>query len=252
MSLSVIIPLYNRAEYVEEALASLARQTHLPDEVIVVDDASTDGGAARAQVGLDRLAQAGVARTELLRLSVNGGPSAARNRGLERAGGTVLAFLDADDRWREDCCSEILRCMYVHALDLLVLGFDADPSGDHFPDMRALRDETAPLDGALHRLPRVTTSASHMDFFMGRASNVAARRSAIGDERFAEGRHVNENIDFWYRVAKGIARRAGLGGPAGRAGDPLPHPGGQPVAPAVCGLAPAAGPAQPGALPPQR
>ncbi|TWB25073.1 glycosyltransferase family 2 protein [Nitrospirillum bahiense] len=221
MSLSVVIPLYNKEDYIEEALASLARQTHLPHEVIVVDDASTDDGAARAESGLRRLAQRGVARTELLRLPVNGGPSAARNRGLERAAGTVLAFLDADDRWRDDCCSEILRCMQGHALELLVLGFDAPSHGDYFPDMDALRDEVVPLEGALHRLPRVTASASHLDFFMGRASNVAVRRGAIGEERFVEGRHVNENIDFWYRVAKSIVKGGGATVPVGLLAEPV-------------------------------
>ncbi|MEA1648441.1 glycosyltransferase family 2 protein [Nitrospirillum sp. BR 11164] len=221
MSLSVVIPLHNKQDYIDEALASLARQTQLPHEVIVVDDASTDDGAARAESGLRRLARQGVARTELLRLPVNGGPSAARNRGLERAGGAVLAFLDADDHWRDDCCSEILRCMRGHALDLLVLGFETSAQGDYFPDMGALRDEVVPLDGTLHRLPRVTSSASHLDFFMGRASNVAVRRGAIGDARFAEGRHVNENIDFWYRVAKDIAKGGGIPAPVGLLAEPV-------------------------------
>nr|WP_246463236.1 glycosyltransferase family 2 protein [Nitrospirillum iridis] len=219
--MSVVIPLYNGEDYVEETLTSLAAQTHPPDEVIVVDDASTDDGARLAQAGLDRLAALGVSRTELLRLPANGGPSAARNRGLERAGGTVLAFLDADDCWREDCCSEILRCMQGHALDLMVLGFDTSDPGDYFPDMAALRGEVVPLEGTLFRLPRVTASASHPDFFMGRASNVAVRRGVIGNERFAEGSHVNENIDFWYRVAKGIVKRGGAPAPVGLLAEPV-------------------------------
>ncbi|WP_044563590.1 glycosyltransferase family 2 protein [Azospirillum sp. B4] len=221
MSLSVVIPLYNREDYVEEALASLASQTHLPHEVIVVDDASTDDGARVAQAGLDHLAALGVARTELLRLPTNGGPSAARNRGLERASGTVLAFLDADDRWRDDCCREILRCLHGYGLDLLVLGFVTSRPGDYFPDLVALQDQVVPLEGALHRLPRVTASASHPDFFMGRASNVAVRRSVIGNERFAEGRHVNENIDFWYRVAKGVIKGGGTPARVGLLAEPL-------------------------------
>ncbi|HYD68950.1 glycosyltransferase family 2 protein [Azospirillum sp.] len=214
MSLSVVVPLYNMEGCIDEALASLGRQTRPPDEVIVVDDASTDTGAARAEAGLKRLAGMGVTRAELLRLPSNGGPSAARNHGLERARGEVLAFLDADDQWREDCCGEILRCMHAYALDVLVLGFDTAPHDERFPDMAALRNETVPLDGDLYRLPRVTASAGNPDFFMGRASNVAARRDAIGDERFADGHHLNENIDFWYRVCKGIGQRRGGGTPA--------------------------------------
>ena len=214
MSLSVIIPLYNTEDYIGEALASLARQTRLPDEVIVVDDASTDASVACAEPGLRRLAELGVARAELLRLPSNGGPSAARNRGLERARGEVVAFLDADDCWREACCSEILRCMGTYALDLLVLGYDTVPHDEHFPNMAALRDEIVPLENELHRVTRVTASAGNPDFRIGRASNVAVRRSVIDDERFAEGHYLNENIDFWYRIDKTLGKRSGAGAAA--------------------------------------
>ncbi|MBP7339405.1 glycosyltransferase family 2 protein [Niveispirillum sp.] len=207
MSLSVVIPLYNKAEYIEETLASLGRQTRLPDEVIVVDDASTDGSAERAGVALSRLRAIGVRRVELLRQSDNAGPSTARNRGLERATGRVLAFLDADDCWRADCGARILDSMRDHALDLLVLGYDSLPSGERFPSADLLRRETIAAGGDLHLLPRLTTTAGDPSFFMGRASNVAVRRGVIGHERFVDGRHVNENIDFWYRIAKRIGRR---------------------------------------------
>lgn len=208
MSISIVIPLYNKEDYVEECLASLACQTRLPDEVIVVDDASTDRSPGRARSGLARLAERGVPRTELLSLPVNKGPSAARNSGLDHARGEVLAFLDADDRWREDCCSEILRCLQTCALHLLVLGYHAAPHDERFPNLAALSGETVPLAGTLHRLPRATASAGKPAFIMGRASNVAVRRAAIGDERFVEGRHLNENIDFWYRIAKSIERHS--------------------------------------------
>ncbi len=207
MSLSVIIPLYNKEDYIEETLGSLARQTRLPDQVIVVDDASTDRGADRAAAGLSRLTAAGVAHVELLRSGANAGPSAARNRGLGQATGEILAFLDADDCWRRDCCARILDCMHDHALDLLVLGYDSIPGGERFPNPDILGENTLAVAEDLHLLPHLTRIAGHPGFFMGRASNVAVRRRVIGEDRFVEGRHVNENIDFWYRIAKRVANR---------------------------------------------
>ena len=86
---SVIVPLYNAAPFIVEALASVRNQTVPVAEIIVVDDGSTDDGAhivaAEAGVTLLRRSHAGIAET------VNAGVAAAR--------GELIAFLDADDRW---------------------------------------------------------------------------------------------------------------------------------------------------------
>src|SRR6185312_11793255 len=88
MEISVVIPAYNAAAYVGDALASIAAQTCRPAEVIVVDDGSADDTAAIA-------AAAGA----IVIRQPNGGASAARNAGVARARSQWIAFLDADDRW---------------------------------------------------------------------------------------------------------------------------------------------------------
>jgi len=89
IEVSVIIPTYNRRELVQRALRSVLAQTRRVDEVIVVDDGSTDGtGEALAAAFGDRIVY--------LRQS-NAGVSAARNRGLALARGRYLALLDSDD-----------------------------------------------------------------------------------------------------------------------------------------------------------
>jgi glycosyltransferase involved in cell wall biosynthesis len=91
-TISVIIPVYNGERFLAEAIRSVLDQTLPPDEVIVVDDGSTDGSAALAgQV-------AGV----LVLRQPNRGVAAALNLGISHARGDLLGFLDADDRWRPD------------------------------------------------------------------------------------------------------------------------------------------------------
>ena len=87
--LSVVIPVYNAARFLPDAIRSVQNQQHRRFEIIVVDDGSTDGSGevAASFAGVRCLRQA------------NGGIAAARNAGVHEARGTLLAFLDADDLW---------------------------------------------------------------------------------------------------------------------------------------------------------
>lgn len=89
-TVTVVVPAYQAAGTLGEALGSVRGQTRAPDEVIVVDDGSTDdtGGVVLRDFPEYRLIRQG-----------NAGPAAARNRGVREAHGTWLAFLDADDVW---------------------------------------------------------------------------------------------------------------------------------------------------------
>jgi glycosyltransferase involved in cell wall biosynthesis len=91
MQVDVVIPAFNAASYVGEALASVMAQGNVVARVIVVDDASTDGTAAVVR-------QFG-APVELVVQPSNGGAAAARNAGIALCTAPFVAFLDADDRW---------------------------------------------------------------------------------------------------------------------------------------------------------
>jgi len=88
---SVIMPCYNAASFIREAVESALAQTHPLHELIVVDDGSTDAS-------LDILEGITDSRLRVIR-AAHGGVSRARNRGLEEATGDYVCFLDADDRW---------------------------------------------------------------------------------------------------------------------------------------------------------
>lgn len=93
-AVSVVIPVYNGALYLQEALHSILAQTTAPREIVLVDDGSTDDSPALIQ---DIAASAPIPiRYEH---QINQGAAAARNRGIELAASPLIAFLDQDDLW---------------------------------------------------------------------------------------------------------------------------------------------------------
>jgi glycosyltransferase involved in cell wall biosynthesis len=96
--IAVVIPTYNRAGYLQTAIDSALAQTRLPDEIVVVDDGSTDDTAAAvARYG---------GRVRYVRKD-NGGEASARNRGVTEAASTWIAFLDSDDAWEPTALSQL-------------------------------------------------------------------------------------------------------------------------------------------------
>ena len=89
-TVSVVVPTYQRREYVSRAVASVLAQTYPHFELIVVDDGSTDGTDVALQ-GLDHRLR--------YRWQENQGVAAARNAGIAMARGEIVAFLDSDDHW---------------------------------------------------------------------------------------------------------------------------------------------------------
>ncbi len=92
---TVLMTLYNKGPYVEEAVRSVLAQTFTDFELLVVDDASTDGG-------LDKVKAIGDPRIRILESAVNTGRAAAANRGYDSARGQYIAVLDADDVMRPE------------------------------------------------------------------------------------------------------------------------------------------------------
>ncbi|MBE9068660.1 glycosyltransferase family 2 protein [Leptolyngbya cf. ectocarpi LEGE 11479] len=107
LSVSVVVPLYNKATYIENTVVSILSQSHPPDEIIVVNDGSTDEGPSLVQAMGDE-------RIRLIHQE-NQGPGSARNRGLRAATAPYIAFLDADDEWLPNFLETALGHLRRHA-----------------------------------------------------------------------------------------------------------------------------------------
>jgi glycosyltransferase involved in cell wall biosynthesis len=115
-SISVIIPCYCCSEVLPRAVDSVLKQSLLPCEIILIDDASPDQGKTRKCIE-DMLAQPIAHQGIEIRaifLEINLGPGGARNAGWDIARGELIAFLDADDSWAPDKLSIQSKWMLFH------------------------------------------------------------------------------------------------------------------------------------------
>lgn len=106
VTISVVIPLFNKESAIEETLRSVLTQSRLPDELIVVDDGSTDHSA---KIAKNFLAKELSGLAWRIISQKNAGEGAARNSGAEEAASDYIAFLDADDEWLPGYLSEMER-----------------------------------------------------------------------------------------------------------------------------------------------
>lgn len=177
---SVVIPAHNAEPFMRDALASIAQQTVVPREIVVVDDGSQDHTADVAR-------SCGAAVISTGRAS---GPSAARNRGVAATTSPVIAFLDADDEWRPDHAERVLGAMHVAgavygSTGVEAFGLDSLVSSSDLPGGAALDIRNELLVRNL-----ISQSAA------------AVRRDAfVASGGYDESMRMAEDYDLWNRLA---------------------------------------------------
>lgn len=147
VTVSVLIPSYNSRQWIDWSVGSLLAQSRPVDEIIIVDDCSTDGSFGYIQ---ERWQDERRVRVD--RLPVNSGPAGARNRGLDLASCDYVALLDADDAWtldrNENMCRLIEEGSYDYLADNMLL-FDWEKQ-ENFGVGYPAGDEVTPLDAAAY------------------------------------------------------------------------------------------------------
>ena len=180
--ISVVIPVYNRELTIRRAIDSVLAQELHPDEIIVVDDGSTDP-TPEILKSYDHKIQ--IVRQE------NKGVSAARNRGVETAAGKWIAFLDSDDEWTPDKLQKQLACYRLH------------------PNMRILQTEERWIRNNMRVNPGKKYSKKSGNIFKNCLKTCIVGPSTVMCERsllmemggFDEKLPVCEDYDLWIRIA---------------------------------------------------
>lgn len=192
-TISAVIPTFNRAKLLAEAVDSALQQTHPPDEIIVVDDGSTDN---TEQV----VAQYG-GRLRYIRQE-NSGPAGARNHGIRVASGDFIAFLDSDDLWVKDRLERQLKALAQHpGLDFL-FGLEAKFSAERqFAACEIKeRDVLAILNAADCVVPNPFALLLKENFVP--TSSVLVRRTCLATVGEMDASVVPaEDYDCWLRLA---------------------------------------------------
>jgi glycosyltransferase involved in cell wall biosynthesis len=186
VEVSVVIPLYNRANHIRRTVDSVLAQTYRNFELIVVDDGSTDGGG-------DIVRQYADPRIRLV-TQPNSGECAARNRGVAEANANWVAFLDSDDEWMPRFLERVFGFATTHSSLAAV-----------FTNITSFRDNTPWLNCPFAGPCVLENYFAFSIKNLGRgitSSSVMVRKQRLKDiGGFPVGIHRSGDTDTWLRLA---------------------------------------------------
>jgi len=181
---SVVMPCYNAAPYLAEAVGSALNQSYGNVEVVLVDDGSTDGSAEiAAGLATDHPGRVIVAHSNQM------GPYPARNQALRRIRGNLVAFLDADDWWDPTALEKLYAAMVAANADITYCGWQNVGEGIHSEPYVPPEYET---DDPVAHFVRTCPWPIH----------AALVKRVLVDRLggFSERRYSSMDYDFWLRA----------------------------------------------------
>lgn len=189
INFSVVIPLFNKEDYIYDTIQSVLQQTYSDYEVIVVNDSSTDN-SLKVVSSIDS--------TKIKVYTIpNSGVSEARNYGVEMANNEIIAFLDADDTWNSN---------YLQEMAALIEKFPT--ANMFFAGYSIQKRDGETYVNHLSGLPNygVLTDYFKMSYLHGLSINITSAtciRKSISNEipLFRKGIKRGEDIDLWLRIA---------------------------------------------------
>jgi len=200
---SIITPAYNRAPLLSRAIQSVLHQTFVDFELLVIDDGSTD---ETSRV----VAQVTDPRLHYSRFDTNRGIGAARHEGVSRSRGQLIAFLDSDDRWKQEKLAKAVAA-FARYPDIDFIFSDYEDI-NYIQNTRALglrnadvvlrHLDVSPLGDGWHAIESGAPEALMRLNFIGTCSVVVVRRSVFERSgNFREDLSGPEDIEMWWRAA---------------------------------------------------
>lgn len=202
-TVSLIIPVYNAKKYLDKCICSVLNQTEVPDEIILVDDGSTDGSSDICNNYAHKYPFIKVIHKK------NGGLGFARNSGLDIATCQYISFLDSDDYLDQDFF-QILKAAANDGIDIVKSGYRRiSQSGQVFSTRMYDREETfTDKDIMKSYIPRMLGSLpdKHDSVEMGVTCSLISR-DIIADTRFySEREYISEDLIFNLEISARIKK----------------------------------------------
>ena len=180
--LSVIVPVYNSREYLNNCIESILLQTYTNLEIICVDDGSSDGS--------ERLLDSISERDERIKVihQTNAGVSAARNRGIDEATGQYIGFVDSDDALAPEMYHTLVSILEKEHADIAHCGYRRfEPDG-------STKDISGTGEYLVQNSRQALKCLLSGDKFVGSLCNKVYKRSLFNGIRLPLEIHFNEDI----------------------------------------------------------
>lgn len=188
-SISVIIPSYNRAHLLDRTLKSVSVQSLQPQEIIIVDDCSSDQTASIVPDLKVRYADVPIL---FIRHAENKGEAGSRNTGIQEAQGEYLAFLDSDDEWLPEKLERQIAFINSEKMDGCFCEFFITADGNYDQSIPVTSKEDVIIPEYL-----MTKGCGY-----GTGTNLLISKKSIGSHLFDENLRLFTDLDWLYRVTQ--------------------------------------------------
>lgn len=179
---SIIVPVYNAANYIEQTIQSILAQDYENWELLLVENGSTDESVAKIQAFED-------ARIRLIVMDGNAGAANARNEGMRQTTGTYVSYIDADDLWVPDKLSKQLRFMQDKSAAFSFTGYE-------------FADENAVGTGKIVRVPETLTYKQALSNTTIFTSTVMFDTRLIAKDKLYMPNVKSEDSALWFQILR--------------------------------------------------
>ena len=182
---SIVVPVHNAAGFIADTIKMVCEQTYKDWELILVDDASSDGSADI----IEEIIRGQKKRIRLIRLKENAGAAGARNAGIDASSGRFIAFLDADDIWRKEKLEKQVEFMEKNGAEFSFHSYE-------------FGDENANPTGKVVRVPRVLKYRQALSRTVIFTSTVMFDTEKIDMGIIHMPKVPSEDTATWWRILK--------------------------------------------------